>query len=214
MLWTQCPTEFPNIKSAHNLNCHVRRDMGKSEKVEGRKSLHTAGGPTGCYVRLHFADYQTSQNRIAWDQNPQQYAVRTSYLTYALFRCLLHLQYNYKPGKESTNLAYEFPEVLNVLLLQFSLLLFVLHRWAVKSLAATNTLPTVLKNSLVAGMRHNYDISSFLMGGAGDPRPMGRDALSSGCVALDAFREPRALISSFKCVLGLLDLDIKVKPTL
>jgi hypothetical protein len=43
---------------------------------------------------------------------------------------------------------------------------------------------------------------------------MGRDTLSSGCVALDAFREPSTFISSFKGVLGLLNLDIKVKLTL
>jgi len=52
------------------------------------------------------------------------------------------------------------------------------------------------------------------MGGAEDPRPMGRDVLSLGCVALDAFREPGALIPSLKGVLGLLDLDIKLKFTL
>jgi hypothetical protein len=38
---------------------------------------------------------------------------------------------------------------------------------------------------------------------------LGRDALSFGCVALDAFRETSAFISSLKGVLGLLDLDIK-----
>jgi len=63
-------------------------------------------------------------------------------------------------------------------------------------------------------MRHNYDISSSVVGGAADPRPIARDALSSGCVALDAFREPSAFIPSMKGVLGLLGLDIKVKFTL
>ena len=63
-------------------------------------------------------------------------------------------------------------------------------------------------------MRHNYDISSSLSGGAEDPRPMGSDALSLGCVALDACREPSAFISSLKGVVGLLDLDIMVKFTL
>jgi hypothetical protein len=29
------------------LHCHVRGDMSKSERVEGQKSLHTAGGSTG-----------------------------------------------------------------------------------------------------------------------------------------------------------------------
>jgi hypothetical protein len=27
--------------------CHVRRDMGKSERVEGQECLHSADGPTG-----------------------------------------------------------------------------------------------------------------------------------------------------------------------
>jgi hypothetical protein len=27
--------------------CRIWRDMGKSERVEGLKSLYTAGGPTG-----------------------------------------------------------------------------------------------------------------------------------------------------------------------
>jgi len=43
---------------------------------------------------------------------------------------------------------------------------------------------------------------------------MGTDALSFACVALDAFREPSAFIFSLKGVLGLLDLDIKLKFTL
>ena len=101
--------------------------MGKSERVEGQKSLHTADGPTGCLCSATLC-YQTSQNRIPRARNPQQYAVRTSCLTHALLRSLPRLQYNYRPGKESKNVAYEFSEVLNVLLMQFPLLLFVLHR--------------------------------------------------------------------------------------
>jgi hypothetical protein len=31
--------------------CHIRRDMGKSERVEGQKSLYTAGSPIG-YIYL------------------------------------------------------------------------------------------------------------------------------------------------------------------
>jgi len=31
----------------HNLNCPVRRDVDKSERVEGQESFHTAVGPTG-----------------------------------------------------------------------------------------------------------------------------------------------------------------------
>jgi hypothetical protein len=63
-------------------------------------------------------------------------------------------------------------------------------------------------------MRHDYDISGSVMGDAEDPRPMGRDALSFGRVALDAFREPSAFICSLKGVLGLLDLYMEVKLTL
>jgi len=43
---------------------------------------------------------------------------------------------------------------------------------------------------------------------------MGCCVLSLGCVALDAFREPIAFNPTLKGVLGLLDLDIKVKFTL
>jgi hypothetical protein len=43
---------------------------------------------------------------------------------------------------------------------------------------------------------------------------MGPDVLSFACVAVDTFREPSAFISSLKGVLGLLDLDIKLKFTL
>jgi len=42
---------MPNRISKHQvlsrLNCHVRRDVGKSERVEGQESLHTAASPTG-----------------------------------------------------------------------------------------------------------------------------------------------------------------------
>jgi len=35
------------ISRSRNLNCHVRRDKGKSERAEGHETLHTAGDPTG-----------------------------------------------------------------------------------------------------------------------------------------------------------------------
>jgi len=43
---------MPNKVSKHQVLAqvgrgHVRREMGKSERVEGQKSLHTAGGTTG-----------------------------------------------------------------------------------------------------------------------------------------------------------------------
>ena len=65
-------------------------------------------------------------------------------------------------------------------------------------------------NSLFTGIRHNYEISSSLSGGAEAPRPMGSDALSFGCVALGRFQGVNsAFIYSLQGVLGLLDLALK-----
>jgi len=44
--------------------CHIRRDIGKSERVEGQKSLYTAGGPTG------YTCSATSLHRIGGFQIP------------------------------------------------------------------------------------------------------------------------------------------------
>jgi hypothetical protein len=35
------------VTVAQLLTCHIRKVMGKIEKVDGKESLHTAGGPTG-----------------------------------------------------------------------------------------------------------------------------------------------------------------------
>jgi len=43
------PNGFQTPSPHTALHCHIRRDTGKSDRVEGHKSLHTASGPT-CYL--------------------------------------------------------------------------------------------------------------------------------------------------------------------